>query len=601
MKKKIATLVSPYFAWSDFQKTSTLLKPFVLQYKKAYFILACILIIEIFFTLAFAWFFGNLTDAAISSNLDRIKQLIPIGVGLILLNIISTYFYIIYETVAINGIKKDLKSYLFSHILRLPASKLTDLESGDLLSHFNNDIHSIDGVIGSNLIELTRLPLIYIAVFIYLYQINPIICLVSLIIAPLAIILGVFFGLLLRRNNRRIYTLFGKINMILTESFSGLTVIRSFTLERLTFNKLLKRNDELYRLEISNSKLRAWFFTAGELLCSFYYLFSLCLGAYFVFKGEMTVGSLLIYVNLVNYLINPLTGLASMWASFQRSATAVERLSTVLDLEPESKGLPSYNKTLTTVSSIRFQNVTFGYEQNQIIFDRFQLEIPVNKVVALVGPSGAGKSTLFNLLQGFYKPSKGDVLINNKSTADYSLQELRNAIAYVPQETFLFSGTIRENLQIARPNVTELEITKACSQAYLHDYIMSLPDGYDTKIGERGIRLSGGQKQRLAIARAILKNAPILLLDEATSALDSETELYVQKALQELMKNRTTIIIAHRLSTIQNADVIIAIENGKIVGMGSHEELLQNKGLYKKLYNIQYKREKGKSYTAAAE
>ena len=601
MKNKILTRVRPYFAWSDFQKTFTLLKPFVLQYKKAYFILSFILVIEIFFTLAFAWFFGNLTDAAISSNLDRIKQLIPIGVGLILLNIISTYFYIIYETVAINGIKKDLKSYLFSHILRLPASKLATLESGDLLSHFNNDVHSIDGVIGSSLIELIRLPIIYIAVFLYLYQINPIICLISLIVAPLAIIFGVFFGLLLRRNNRRIYTLFGKINTILNETFSGLTVIRSFTLEKFTFNKLLKKNDELYRLEIANSKLRAWFFTAGELLCSFYFLFSLCLGAYFVFKGEMTVGSLLIYLNLVNYLVNPLTGLASMWASFQRSATAVERLSTVLDLEPESHGLPSYNKAITTVSSIRFQNVTFSYEQNQTIFDTFQLDIPVEKVVALVGPSGAGKSTLFNLLQGFYKPSKGDVWINNISTSDYSLEELRSAIAYVPQETFLFSGTIRENLQIARPNVTELEMTQACSQAYLHDYIMSLPEGYDTKIGERGIRLSGGQKQRLAIARAILKNAPILLLDEATSALDSETELYVQKALQQLMKNRTTVIIAHRLSTIQNADVIIAIENGEIVQMGSHEELLQNKGLYEKLYNIQYDREKRNPISAVAE
>ncbi len=171
----------------------------------------------------------------------------------------------------------------------------------------------------------------------------------------------------------------------------------------------------------------------------------------------------------------------------------------------------------------------------------------------------------------------------------------------MPQETFLFSGTIRENLQIARPNITESEMTQACSQAYLHDYIMSLPEGYDTKIGERGIRLSGGQKQRLAIARAILKNAPILLLDEATSALDSETELYVQKALQQLMKDRTTIIIAHRLSTIQNADVIIAIENGEIVQMGSHEELLQNKGLYEKLYNIQYNREKRNPISAVAE
>lgn len=591
MINKIRIIVSPYFAWSDFQKTFSLLKPFILQYKKAYIVLFVILMMQVFFTLAFAWFFGNLTDAAISSNLNRIKVLVPIGVGLILLNIIASYLYIMNETVAINGIKKEVKSYFFSHLLRLPVGNLAKLQSGDLLSHFNNDIQSIDGVIGSNLIELMRLPLIYVAVFVYLYHINPILCLFSLVAAPFAIILGIFFGLLLRRNNRRIFTLFGQINTVLNETFSGLTVIRSFTLEKLTYNKLLQKNNELYHLERANSKLRAWFLTAGELLSSFSFIFSLCLGAYFVFTGEMTVGSLLIFINLVNYLVSPLMSLAGMWASFQRSVTAVERLSTVLDIKPESDTLPSYNQSLQSISSIQFQDVTFGYDGKQTIFENFQLAIPVGKVVALVGPSGAGKSTLFHLLQGLYQPNKGCVLVNNQSTYDYSLEELRGAISYVPQETFLFSGTIRENLQIARPNITEMEMMQACIQAYLHDYIMSLPEGYDSTIGERGIRLSGGQKQRLSIARAILKNAPILLLDEATSALDSETEIFVQKALQQLMKNKTTIIIAHRLSTIQNADLIIAIEKGKIIQMGNHAELLQNKGLYEKLYNIQYSRE----------
>lgn len=588
---KIKAMLSPYLAWRDFQKTFTLLKPFVLQYKKAYIMLFVILMIQIFFTLAFAWFFGNLTDAAISSNLDRIKWLVPIGIGLILLNILSTYYYILNETVAINGIKKELKSYLFSHLLRLPAEKFTKLQTGDLLSHFNNDIQSIDGVIGSTLIEIIRFPLIYVAVFLYLFHINPMLCFISLVAAPFAIVLGIFFGLLLRNNNRRIYSLFGQINAVLNETFSGLTVIRSFTLEKLTFQNLYNKNEELYQLERANSKLRAWFYTAGELLSSFSFIFSLCLGAYFVFKGEMTVGSLLIFINLVNYLVRPLIGLANMWASFQRSATAVERLSTVLDLHPESDTLPTYNQAIKNISSIRFQDVTFSYDDNDPIFKQFQLDVPVGKIVALVGPSGAGKSTLFNLLQGMYKPDQGYVLINGTSTNDYSIEELRSAIAYVPQETFLFSGTIRENLLIARPNITESEMEHACIQAYFHDFVMSLPKGYDTEIGERGIRLSGGQKQRLSIARAILKDAPILLLDEATSALDNETELYVQQALHQLMKNRTTLIIAHRLSTIQHADLIIAMDHGKIVEMGSHAELLQNKELYEKLYKIQFNRD----------
>lgn len=601
MINKMKMIIRPYFTWSDFRKTFTLLKPFVLQYKKAYFILFVILMIQIFFTLAFAWFFGNLTDAAISSNLDRIKMLVPIGIGLILFNIFLSYLYILNETVAINGIKKELKSYLFSHILRLPAQKIANLESGDLLSHFNNDIQSIDGVIGSNLIELIRFPMIYIAVFTYLYHINFVLCLISLVSAPLAIILGIMFGLLLRRNNRRIYSLFGQINTVLNESFSGFTVIRSFTLEKMTFNKLLHKNEELYHLERENAKLRAWFYTAGELLSSFSFLVGLCLGAYFVFKGEMTVGSLLIFINLVNYLVSPLMGLASMWASFQRSATAVERLSIVLDLHPESDTLPSNNKTLTTISSIRFQDVTFHYDDHEPIFNQFQLDVPVGKVVALVGPSGAGKSTLFHLLQGIYKPDQGHVFVNNQSTHHYASEELRSAFAFVPQETFLFSGTIRANLLIVRPKITELEMEQACIQADLHNFVMSLPEGYDTEIGEKGIRLSGGQKQRLAIARAILKNAPILLLDEATSALDNETERNVQKALQQLMKNRTTIIIAHRLSTIQNADLIIVIDHGKIIEMGSHEELLQNGSRYEKLYDIQFNNKTKNAISVIAE
>ncbi len=599
MINQIKTIISPYFAWRDFQKTFTLLKPFVLQYKKSYLILFIILMIQIFFTLAFAWFFGNLTDAAISSNLDRIKVLVPIGIGLILLNIISSYFYILNETVAINGIKKELKSYLFSHILRLPAGEFAKLQTGDLLSHFNNDIQSIDGVIGSTLIELVRFPLIYVAVFVYLYQINYMLCLISLVAAPFAIVLGIFFGFLLRNNNRRIYSLFGQINTILSETFSGFTVIRSFTLEKLTYQNFFKKNDELYQLERANSKLRAWFFTAGELLSSFSFLFSLCLGAYFVFRGEMTVGTLLIFINLVNYLVSPLMGLASIWASFQRSATAVERLSTVLDLHPESDTLPTHNPAIKMISSIRFQDVTFRYDDNEPIFKQLELDVPVGKVVALVGPSGAGKSTFFSLLQGIYKPNQGHVFINRKSTQDYSPEDLRSAIAYVPQETFLFSGTIRENLMIARPKITELEMEQACIQAYLHDFVMSLPQGYDTEIGERGIRLSGGQKQRLSIARAILKNAPILLLDEATSALDNETELHVQQALHDLMKNRTTIIIAHRLSTIQHADLIITIDHGKIVEMGSHDELLQHQGMYEKLYNIQFNRDTSNAISVA--
>ena len=350
------------------------------------------------------------------------------------------------------------------------------------------------------------------------------------------------------------------------------------------------KSDKLssYQLELKNAKLQGWYSSAGNLLNSVVFLFSLCLGAYFVSINTMTVGHLLTFTNLVGYLVYPLTGLASQWAAFQRSLAAMERIINLLDKPVDSKELPSYSPKIKEVQSINFENLTFSYDGKRNIFEKFNLQIPENKVVALVGPSGAGKSTLFHLLQGFYQPLAGEIKINGTPTKDLTLADLRSAIAHVPQDTFLFGGSIRENLLMARPSIDETEMVTACQSACIHDFILSLPEGYDTQIGERGIKLSGGQKQRIAIARAILKDAPILLLDEATSALDSETESYVQQALNELMKNQTTLIIAHRLSTILQADQIVVIDGGEIVQKGSHEELIKQKGLYQKLHDSSF-------------
>ncbi len=590
LKKLLSNNLKEYFTMKDILKTFTLLRPFISNHWKSYFMLLFFVVVDVILTIAFAVFFGKVADAAVHADLIQLRLLIPTGIVLVVISILFSYLDIYVETVATNGVKKDLKNHLFSHILRLPASKVSNLRSGEIISHFTNDIHSLGGVIGYSLINIVRLPVIFLTVFIYLMQINVTLSLLSIIITPIALLGGMVFGLLLRRNSRAIHELFGKVNIHLNETFHGISVIRSFTLEKKSFSKFAHHNEELYQLELKNANIQGLFSSGGSLVSSLSFYMTMLLGAYYVSQNQMSVGALLTFLNLVGHLVYPLTGLAGQLASFQRSVTAVERIMNVIEVPVEEKTLPDFTSSKSLSQSIEFKNITFSYDERIKVFDHLNVTIPAGKVVAFVGPSGAGKSTLFNLMQGFYKPQAGNILIDGVRTEEFTLSELRSAIAHVPQETFLFGGTLRENLLVARPNITEEEMICAAKQACIHDFIMTLPHGYDTEIGERGVKLSGGQKQRVAIARALLKNAPILLLDEATSALDSETEFYVKSALDELMKGRTTLVIAHRLSTVQNADFIFVLNQGKVLQMGTHDELIQMEGLYQKLHNQQFER-----------
>ncbi|MDP4083192.1 MAG: ABC transporter ATP-binding protein [Bacillota bacterium] len=584
MKDQIKELIKQYFAMKDIRRTYSLLKPFILKQWKAYSALLLLLLVDIYLTIAFAKFYGQITDSAIHGGFHQILTLFPYGSFLIMLSIVANVSYTYLDTVATNGVKKDLKNHLYHHILRLPEEETSNLRTGELMAHFSNDIHGVDGVIGNSLITLIRMPIIFIVVFFYLMKVNLILCLLSLAIAPISAIGGIVFGLYLRKSGRMIHKLVGDINSHLNETFQGLNVIRSFTLEKMQYKRYAQKNQELYQLELGNSKLQGWYYTGGRLVGSISFLVNLTVGALFVSKSVLTVGALLTFLNLVDHMVYPVTGIASHWAGFQRSIAALERVLAVLEKTTDIKELPSFSPEINLVDSLQFQNITFRYDENKNVFDHFHLDISAGKVTALVGPSGAGKSTLFNLLQGLYKPQAGTILFDGIPMEEFSIPHLRSGIAHVPQETFLFAGTVRENLLLARPNISEKEMVDAAISAQIHEFIHTLPNGYDTEIGERGIKLSGGQKQRIAIARAILKDAPILLLDEATSALDGETEFYVKEAIEMLMKGRTTIIIAHRLSTILHADVIMVMDQGNLLQKGTHEELIVQSGLYRNLY-----------------
>lgn len=575
--------IKPYMSTKEMRRTFHLLKPYILKHKKAYMSLFLLMVIDISLILAFAWFIGQLTDAAVHRDFDRLKGLLFIGVGLTVISITTNFMDTYLETIAVNAVKKDLNLDLYKHILLLPGNHVSNLHSGELLSHFTNEIHNVDGIVGRGLINLIRYPVISIASFIYLVQISWKLSLLSLLVVPIAITGGAVFGLLLRNNSRLIHKLISSINKSLNDTFHGFVVIRSFTLEKLFFTKYARLNQDLYSLELKDAKLRGWFYAGGEAVGASAYLVSFIVGAYFVSGNIITIGALLSFITLVGRMVNPLTGLAGQWAGYQRALSAVERISNLLDQPRESKELPSFAPTPLLDKQIQFHDITFSYDGQNNVFEHFHLQIPKGQVVAFVGPSGAGKSTLFNLLQGFYRCQAGSIRIDDNAVEDITLSELRNSIAFVPQETFLFSGTIRENLMLARPGISEADMIHASRSANIHEFITTLPEGYDTEIGERGVKLSGGQRQRISIARAILKDAPILLLDEATSALDSETEFLVKDALDQLMKNRTTLIIAHRISTIQHADVIVVLDQGKIVQMGKHHELIHEKGLYSEL------------------
>ncbi|WP_063868047.1 ABC transporter ATP-binding protein [Paenibacillus sp. Soil766] len=572
------------------RRTYKVLKPYIRQHRKPYIGLFLLLFIEIMLTIGFSWFFGTITDAAIHSDITRMKWLVPLGITLVLISITSTYLFTLWETIATNAVKRDFSEQLFKHILQLPGKQVERIHSGDLLAHFTNDIHNLDGIIGSSLINLIKLPFIYGAVLIYLLQIHWKLALLCTFVAPVAMVSGVIFGILLRNNNRRIQNLVVQFNVLLNETFQGFFVIRSFLMEKAVFTKYAIKNKKLYALELNNARLRGWFYVGSQAAASITFLVSLCLGSYYISIGLLSVGALLTFINLVNHLVYPLTEFAGQWAGIQKSMSAMERIFRVLEIEVESDDFPAAMRVEPLVSSITFNDITFHYEGQANLFEHLNVHIPAGKIVAIVGLSGAGKTTLFNLLQGFYKPQTGEIAINGRQISNLSVSERRSLFAHVSQETMLFSGTIRDNLLVARLDITDRQMVEATKMAGIHTYISTLPQGYDTEIGENGLKLSGGQRQRLAIARAILKEAPILLLDEGTSALDSETEYHVKAALDRLMHNRTTLIITHRLASIHKADYIIVMEQGEIVQMGRHEDMMQKEGVYRRLQGMESKR-----------
>ena len=426
------------------------------------------------------------------------------------------------------------------------------------------------------------------ATFVYLVYLNWQLALISVLMGPLAVFMASFIGKKIRSNAQDVQLQVGKMGGFLQDTISNFMVTRAFELEKHFTEKFYLQNQSVQNLEIKEGRLRGLLQSGLTGMSILAQIAVLGLGAFFVVNEQITVGSLIAFISLTQNLMVPFSSMSQLWANFQRSLASVERIFDVMNEEADSSDKIHHDlNTKLNHPNIEFKDVSFSYDNKNMVLKDFNLVIEAGKSVAIVGESGAGKSTLFNLALGFYEPTAGKILVNGEELP--SSHELRRFLSIVPQEPHLYSGTIKENISFGNLHSSDQDILKAAAIANADHFIKQLPHGFDTEIGEKGAKLSGGQKQRIAIARAVLKEAPILLLDEATSALDSKSEAEIQDSLKKLMKVKTTIVIAHRLSTIQDYNEIVVIDNGEVIEKGTHQQLLAKKGKYFKLYNLQYK------------
>lgn len=575
------------------------LAAYIRHYKGLYAGLSVITLIKIGLSLSIAWFLALVTNAAVYGSEQSWPTLLMIGGGILIGEVTVHYADQVLRTQASASIRKDLREDTLHHILRLPAKYADNHHSVEFLSRMTSDNQAVGEAMGTTLFGLISNPLLALGAFVYLLTISWPMALLCFAMGPVMILIGGMTGKAIRRSAAGQQEAIGEATVYLQDVFGAPSVLKAYGMERRTFAAFLERSREIFGWEMKSARIQGGSASASAFAGNLMFVGAIVAGAYLVHIGNITVGSMLAFIQLMNYLVMPFTVLPGMWAGMQQGLGAADRIFKVIDAPAETKELREGDKPAESVHELRLENLSFSYDTDQENSTKIEgasegkgltdvtLIAKAGETVALVGESGGGKTTLFKLLLGMYPPKSGRMLLNGEDVGQMDLQQQRRHFAWVPQEAHLFSGTIRENIADGNPEATQQEIEWAAKTAEAHDFIHEFPEGFDTKIGERGARLSGGQRQRIAIARALLRNAPVLLLDEATSALDNESERKVQKALEQLKKGRTTFVIAHRLSTIQGADRIIVMEQGRAVESGTHDDLMTLRGRYFSLYQAQ--------------
>ncbi|MBR6186971.1 MAG: ABC transporter ATP-binding protein [Clostridia bacterium] len=485
-------------------------------------------------------------------------------------------------------LETDMRTDLFAHLQQLSFSYYNETKVGQIMARITSDLFDVTEFAHHCPEEFLIAGVKITAAFIILCGMNVPLTLLLFVLLPFMLLGTRYFRRKMRVAFQETRHQVGEINAQVEDSLLGVRVVKSFANEELEKEKFGEGNRKFFGFKCKQYRYMAGFNTVTRLFDGIMYITVVVVGALFLKDQKLTVGDYTAYLLYISTLLTSIRRIVDFSEQFERGMTGIERFCEIMDAPVEIKDIPGAKPLDEVKGEVRFEKVSFHYKDDQSheVLSNLDMVVKAGQNIALVGPSGAGKTTLCNLIPRFYDVTSGRILIDGRDIQGITLKSLRNSIGMVQQEVYLFSGTVRDNISYGKPGAAEEEIILAAKRAGAHDFVSSLPDGYDTYIGERGVKLSGGQKQRLSIARVFLKNPPILILDEATSALDNESELLVQRSLEELAKGRTTFTIAHRLTTIRNADVIWVLTDKGIEETGSHEELMRKGGIYHALYSM---------------